>query len=57
MSRARPHEVARLGIAYVPEGRGIFPNLSVRENLLMARAPGAGRKDWDARACWTCSHA
>ena len=32
-SRARPHEVARLGVAYVPEGRGIFPNLSVRENL------------------------
>ncbi|MEK7695470.1 MAG: ABC transporter ATP-binding protein, partial [Pseudomonadota bacterium] len=48
MSRARPHEVARLGIAYVPEGRGIFPNLSVRENLLMAaRAGSQGRKDWD----------
>lgn len=48
MSRARPHEVARLGIAYVPEGRGIFPNLSVRENLLMAaRAGCGGRKDWD----------
>ncbi len=48
MSRARPHEVARLGVAYVPEGRGIFPNLSVRENLLMAARPGiGGRKDWD----------
>ncbi|AZG14698.1 MULTISPECIES: ABC transporter ATP-binding protein [Cupriavidus] len=48
MSRARPHEVARLGIAYVPEGRGIFPNLSVRENLLMAARPGCnGRRDWD----------
>lgn len=35
-SRARPHEVARLGVAYVPEGRGTFPNLSVRENLLIA---------------------
>jgi branched-chain amino acid transport system ATP-binding protein len=40
VSRARPHEVARLGVGLVPEGRGIFPNLSVRENLLMAaRAP------------------
>ena len=48
LSRARPHEVARLGVAYVPEGRGVFPNLSVRENLLMAARPGCnGRKDWD----------
>ena len=30
-SHARPHQVARLGLAYVPEGRGVFPNLSVRE--------------------------
>ena len=41
-SRAKPHQVARLGVGYVPEGRGIFPNLSVRENLVMAaRAPRA----------------
>ena len=47
MSKARPHEVARLGVAYVPEGRGIFPNLSVRENLLMAARPRRdGRVDW-----------
>ena len=47
MSRARPHEVARLGVAYVPEGRGVFPNLSARENLVMAARPGRdGRKDW-----------
>jgi branched-chain amino acid transport system ATP-binding protein len=47
MSRARPHEVARLGVAYVPEGRGVFPNLSVRENLVMAARRGRdGRDDW-----------
>lgn len=47
MSRARPYEVARLGVAYVPEGRGVFPNLSVRENLVMAARPGRnGRRDW-----------
>jgi branched-chain amino acid transport system ATP-binding protein len=47
VSRARPHEVARLGVAYVPEGRGVFPNLSVRENLVMAARPGRdGRGDW-----------
>jgi len=40
-------EVAQLGIAYVPEGRGIFGNLSVRENLQMAARPGtAGQRDW-----------
>jgi branched-chain amino acid transport system ATP-binding protein len=46
-SRAKPHEVARLGVAYVPEGRGVFPNLTVRENLIMAARPGRdGRNDW-----------
>ena len=46
-SHARPHEVARLGVAYVPEGRGVFPNLTVRENLVMASRPGRdGRNDW-----------
>jgi branched-chain amino acid transport system ATP-binding protein len=39
MSDARPHEMARRGVAYVPEGRGVFPNLSVRENLVMAARP------------------
>lgn len=47
MSRGKPYQVAKLGIAYVPEGRGIFPNLSVRENLLMsARAGSQGQVDW-----------
>ena len=41
------HEVAHLGIAYVPEGRGIFPNLSVRENLMVAARAGLdGKRDW-----------
>jgi branched-chain amino acid transport system ATP-binding protein len=44
VSRARPHEVARLGVAYVPEGRGVFPNLSVRENLVMASKPPRSSK-------------
>ncbi|KQP49822.1 ABC transporter ATP-binding protein [Pseudorhodoferax sp. Leaf274] len=42
-----PEKMARLGIGYVPEGRGIFPNLSVRENLLMAARPGIdGKREW-----------
>jgi len=40
-------EIAQLGIAYVPEGRGIFGNLSVLENLKMAARPGTqGQNDW-----------
>lgn len=47
MAGAAPHLIARCGIAYVPEGRGIFPNLSVRENLIMAARPGPnGQHDW-----------
>jgi len=47
MTAAETFRVARQGVAYVPEGRGIFPNLSVRENLVMAARPGVGgRRDW-----------
>ena len=48
MTRAATHAIVRKGIAYVPEGRGIFPTLSVRENLVMAARAGAGgRRDWN----------
>jgi len=47
MTGRAPYEIAKLGIAYVPEGRGIFGNLSVVENLKMAaRAGTRGQKDW-----------
>jgi len=47
MTGAEPYLIARQGIAYVPEGRGIFPNLTVHENLVMAaRAGPDGRRDW-----------
>ena len=48
LTGAAPHRVARAGIAYVPEGRGIFPNLTVRENLVMAARPAAA-----PQASWT----
>jgi branched-chain amino acid transport system ATP-binding protein len=42
-----PEAISRLGLALVPEGRGIFGSLSVTENLVMAaRAGGEGRNDW-----------
>ena len=55
MTGRAAYEIAQMGIAYVPEGRGIFGNLSVTENLKMAAragrpgsaADGAGRRiDW-----------
>jgi branched-chain amino acid transport system ATP-binding protein len=47
MMGAAPYQIAKAGIAYVPEGRGIFGNLSVTENLRMAaRAGTRGQMDW-----------
>jgi branched-chain amino acid transport system ATP-binding protein len=44
---AAPHRIARAGLALVPEGRGMFPTLTVREHLVMAARPGPdGRRDW-----------
>jgi branched-chain amino acid transport system ATP-binding protein len=40
---ASPHEIARRGVCLVPEGRGVFPNLTVRENLWMATHTGTSR--------------
>ena len=37
-----PYKIAQLGIGLVPEGRQIFPNLSVRENLLATAVPRSG---------------
>ncbi|HEV2439893.1 MAG TPA: ABC transporter ATP-binding protein [bacterium] len=37
---APPHRVARLGVALVPQGRGIFPELTVGEHLALAFRPG-----------------
>jgi branched-chain amino acid transport system ATP-binding protein len=45
---AAPEDIARAGVALVPEGRGVFGSLSVVENLVMAARPGR-----DGRARWT----
>ncbi|MCA4911259.1 MAG: ABC transporter ATP-binding protein [Methylobacterium sp.] len=45
--RSAPEDIARAGVAYVPEGRGVFGSLSVVENLTMsARAGVAGQRRW-----------
>jgi branched-chain amino acid transport system ATP-binding protein len=47
ISNLKPNEVARLGIAFVPETRDIFPSLTVEENLaLAARLTPAGQIRW-----------
>jgi branched-chain amino acid transport system ATP-binding protein len=47
LSRARPYQVAHCGVGYVPEGRGVFPNLTVHENLVMAARAGVdGAQRW-----------
>ncbi len=43
-----PHVIARLGLGLVPEGRGIFSDLSVEENLIMSARPGL-----DGGCAWT----
>lgn len=44
ITRLPPHERARRGMTTVVQGRGIFPRLSVRDNLEMGRIAGGGRK-------------
>lgn len=42
------HRIAQAGIAYVPQGRHIFPTLTTKENLLIAEKTGVdGKKDWN----------
>jgi branched-chain amino acid transport system ATP-binding protein len=40
MTGATPHSLSRLGVCHVPEGRGVFPNLTVRDNILIQAADG-----------------
>ena len=47
ISGLKPHEIALAGLGYVPEDRAIFPDLTVRENLLLgmkSRQEQAGRR-------------
>jgi branched-chain amino acid transport system ATP-binding protein len=47
---ARPDDLARRGLCMVPEGKGVFPNLSVRENLVVASHTGSSRREIEERA-------
>src|SRR4029453_4188216 len=41
-----PAQRAHLGVAHVPEGRQVFPSLTVMENLEMGAMTESGRRDW-----------
>jgi branched-chain amino acid transport system ATP-binding protein len=40
VSRCAPNQLVKQGVCHVPEGRGVFPSLSVRENLILHSLPG-----------------
>ncbi|MEI2705603.1 MAG: ABC transporter ATP-binding protein [Ilumatobacteraceae bacterium] len=47
---ASPDQLARVGLCLIPEGRGVFPNLTVRENLWMNTYAGTSLTDVEAAA-------
>jgi branched-chain amino acid transport system ATP-binding protein len=47
VDRLPTHAIARLGIAYVPEDRGVFPGLTVADNLRLGRLAAGGKGDHD----------
>lgn len=49
----KPHEIARLGVGYVPENRDVFPGLTVRENLLLGQKNPRSRGRWSMQDMFT----
>lgn len=53
ISRLSSYEIARLGVGYVPQGRLLFPSLSVEEHLRLAASPkGKDKKSWRLEAIY-----
>ena len=49
----KPFRIAKMGIGLVPQGRNIFPSLSVRENLTMAAREGSKNGEWSLERVYT----
>jgi len=56
IDRLQPHKIVELGIAQAPEGRELFPNLTVRDNLMAGQYTRSNKmemkKDWDQVISW-----
>lgn len=50
VSNLPPEQIAAKGVGYVPQGRRVFPSLSVTENLVVAARRGSAPKTWDIAA-------
>jgi len=48
----KPHEIAHLGIGFVPEERAIFPTLTVEQNLLLGVKTGQKGGRWSLEETW-----
>lgn len=48
-----PHQMARLGVGYVPEDRAIFPGLTVEQNLILGQHTNARPKSWTLDKVYT----
>jgi branched-chain amino acid transport system ATP-binding protein len=54
-ARALPaHKIARAGLVHVPEGRGLFPSMTVRENLMVPVYAGSGAGQEDLEFVYEC---
>jgi len=53
ISRSEPHHAARMGLAFVPEDRRVFTELTVMENLAVGRQPARTWADGTAAPLWT----
>lgn len=53
---ASPHDIARSGLVLIPEGRGVFPNLNVRDNLQVSANSGNERAKRRERLEWVLGH-
>ena len=53
--KLQAHDIVEIGIALVPEGRGIFADLTVRENLFLLRGVPAPARPLLSPACLRCS--
>jgi uncharacterized protein (UPF0261 family)/ABC-type branched-subunit amino acid transport system ATPase component len=47
ISKSDAHEIARLGIGFVPQGRRLWPSLTVDETLRLCYRPGSGGSSWN----------